>query len=212
MSYFQHSFRALGTTVSNIFRKPVTVQFPEEVRPRTERYRTSFALPDDEHGEIACVACMACEKVCPSNVILVKMGPKRESPVTGKKRAYPADFQLDLSACIFCELCVQVCNSDSILMVRQPESPTFAREDLLLTLDRLRANAKDRQASWGSGTRLQEAQEQPKKEAPKKPAAEAAPAPAAAPAATPATAPTEAAAPAPAPAPATAPAGGENPS
>src|SRR4051812_378829 len=107
MGYFFDGLKALGTTFSTIFRKPVTVQFPLEIRPRPERYRVSFALPDDEHGELSCVGCYACEKICPSQVIKVKQSPKRESPITGKKRAYADDFTLDLSACIFCELCIQ---------------------------------------------------------------------------------------------------------
>ncbi|HSQ65461.1 MAG TPA: 4Fe-4S dicluster domain-containing protein, partial [Polyangiaceae bacterium] len=106
----------------------------------------------------------ACERICPSQVIKMKSGGKRESPVTGKKRAYVDEFVLDLSACIQCELCVQVCNSDAITMVREPETPAFAREDLVLDLEKLRANARDKTASWGRGTTLQEAQEPPKVE------------------------------------------------
>ncbi|HSQ62132.1 MAG TPA: 4Fe-4S dicluster domain-containing protein, partial [Polyangiaceae bacterium] len=99
------TLRALKTTLVTVFRKPQTVEFPKVVRPRAERYRTSFALPDDENGELACIACLACERICPSQVIKMKSGGKRESPVTGKKRAYVDEFVLDLSACIQCELC-----------------------------------------------------------------------------------------------------------
>ena len=55
MGYFIDTVRALTTTLRNVFRKPVTVEFPMVIRPRTDRYRASFALPDDEHGELACV-------------------------------------------------------------------------------------------------------------------------------------------------------------
>jgi NADH-quinone oxidoreductase subunit I len=163
--------QALKTTIANVFRKPQTVEFPKVVRPRAERYRASFALPDDEHGEIACIACLACERICPSQVIKMKSGGKRESPVTGKKRAYVDEFVLDLSACIQCELCVQVCNSDAIVMVREPEVPAYTREELVLDIVKLRANAKLKTATWAKGTLLQDAQEAPKVE--KKPAAPA---------------------------------------
>jgi formate hydrogenlyase subunit 6/NADH:ubiquinone oxidoreductase subunit I len=185
MAVFLDALRALKTTLANAFRKPTTVQFPKVIRPRAARLRTSFALPDDEHGELACIGCLACERICPSQVIKMKSTGKKESPVTGKKRQYVDEFVLDLSACIQCELCVQVCNSDAIFMVREPETPTFAREDLVLDLEKLRENARKRTASWGRGTTLQEAQEPPKAEkkpAPK-PAAAAAPAKAPAPAA-----------------------------
>lgn len=153
------SLRALRTTLANALRPTVTVEFPAVVRPRGERYRASFALTDDEHGELACVACQACEKICPSGVIKVSSEGKRESPKTGKRRQYPDGFTLDLSACIQCELCVQVCNSDAIVMVKEPETPVFCREDLVLDIERLRANARERRASWGRGSALHEMQD-----------------------------------------------------
>ena len=168
MGHLNDTLRALWTTLRTAFRPPITVEFPAVIRPRNERYRVSFAMPDDEHGEIACIACLACERVCPSGVIKVKTGGKRESPVTGKKRAYVEEFVLDLTACIQCELCVQVCNNDAIVMVREPETPMFEREDLVMNLARLRQNAQSRTLSWGRGIALQASQEPPKPE--KKPA------------------------------------------
>jgi formate hydrogenlyase subunit 6/NADH:ubiquinone oxidoreductase subunit I len=162
MGYFTDSLKALGTTFKQIFRKPATYEFPAVIRPRAERLRASFALPDDENGELACIACMACEKICPSQIIHIKSEGKRESPVTGKKRQYADKFILDLNACIGCELCIQVCNSDAIVMVREQEIPAFDREDLVLDLEKLRANAKAKKAAWGKGTVLQGMQEPPK--------------------------------------------------
>jgi NADH-quinone oxidoreductase subunit I len=155
-------YDAVAATVRNVLRKPVTVQYPTEQRARSERYRASFALTLDEHGEPACVACMMCEKICPSQVIKVKPGVKRESPATGKKRLYADDFTLDLSACLQCELCVQVCGSDAIQMVREPERPAFSREDLFLSMERLYENNKNKTAAWANGSRLIGMQEPPK--------------------------------------------------
>lgn len=157
-----------------------TVAYPEVQRTRGERFRASFALRHDAHGEEQCVACLICEKVCPSQVIKVKPGAKRDSPVTGKKRLYADDFTLDLSACLQCELCVQVCPQDALVMVKEVQAPVGRREDLLLTMPRLYAN-EGLPASWANGTRLMEMQEPPKPPAP----APAADAPAPPPAPTP---------------------------
>ncbi len=174
------AIKSLKTTVSNVLRPVATVEFPAVIRVRAPRYRASFALTNDEHGELSCVACQACEKICPSGVIKVKSGGKRESPATGKKRQYSDEFTLDLAACIQCELCVQVCNSDAIIMVREPEQPVYRREDLVLDLDRLRANARERTAAWGTGSVLQAMQESKPRAEPKakeeKPRVEAKPA------------------------------------
>lgn len=172
------SIRALFETMRSAFRKPVTVQFPAEIRPRAERYRTSFALLHGDGGDELCIGCLQCERICPSRVIKVEQAPKRESPVTGKKRGYASDFTLDLEACIFCELCVQVCPTDAIIMTRLAQRPGFSREDLVLTMDKLYANERLRPAAWGTGTRLMEMQDpkrgqppQEKKAKPVKPAA-----------------------------------------
>lgn len=214
MGYFTDAIRALVHTMKSVFRTPTTVQYPKELRPRAERYRASFALLHEEDGDEACIGCLQCERICPSQVIKIKAAGKRESKITGKKRGYADDFTLDLSACIFCELCVQVCPTDAIVMTREQEEPSYQREDLVLTMAKLYANEKSKHRAWGDGTKLMGMQD-PKKGLPapapvaaKPPAAAApaavsaapaaaAPAPAAAPAA-PAAAP---AAPAAAPAP-----------
>jgi len=161
-------FSALGVSLRNALRRPTTVHFPFEVRPRAARFRASFALTHDEHGEEACIGCKACQNVCPSQVIEVISAPKAESPVTGKRRGYCEDFTLNLQACIICELCVQVCPTDAIVMTRETEIPGFAREDLVLTREKLYANEKSKPATWATGSSLMAMQAKPKKPPPAK--------------------------------------------
>ncbi len=142
MRHLLDASRALFTTIRNVFRAPSTVEFPDVIRKRPERYRTSFALLHDEHGEELCIGCLQCERICPSQVISMVQAPKRESKVTGKKRGWVDDFNLDQSACIFCELCVQVCPTDAIIMTQVPDVPTYAREDLILTMAKLYEHEK----------------------------------------------------------------------
>ncbi len=179
MRYITTALRAVWTTIVNLLRRPVTVEFPRVVRARPERYRASFALLHDEHGEELCIGCLQCERICPSQVIAIKQAPKRESKVTGKKRGFADDFVLDASACIYCELCIQVCPEDAIVMLQTAEQPAYAREDLVLTMARLYEN-ESRAHAWGLGTRLMAMQEQPKEPKKDKPVAKPAPAPVAA--------------------------------
>jgi NADH-quinone oxidoreductase chain I len=161
-NHFMDGIRALATTTRNFFRPVTTVQFPNVMRPRAERYRASFALLHDDRGDELCIGCLFCEWICPSQVIKVEPTGKIESPVTAKKRGYAKDFTLDMSACIFCELCVQVCPTDAIVMTREQDQPAFAREDLVLSMDKLYANEKSKTRAWGDGTRLMGMQEAPK--------------------------------------------------
>jgi len=174
--YLLDTARALVATFRAAFHRPTTEQFPKEIRPRPERYRSSFALVHDEHGDEACIGCLACERICPSRVISLKPAPKRESPATGKKRGWCEDFTLDLTACIHCELCVQVCPVDAIVMTREKETPGTSREDLVLTMDKLYANEKKMTPTWATGTLLMRMQEPPKAPRPAAAAAAAPPA------------------------------------
>jgi NADH-quinone oxidoreductase subunit I len=141
----------------NVLRKPITVDFPTVRRPRAERFRASFALIHDETGDEACVGCKACERICPSEIITVEL-EKRESPVTGKKRAYAKSFTLDQNACIYCELCIQVCPTDAIVMTKTSYDPQFCRQSLCLDMARLYENEKSRPLAWANATRLAEMQ------------------------------------------------------
>ena len=80
MGYLGDGFRALALTLKSAFRPPVTVHYPAEKRQRAERFRTSFALLHDADGDEACVGCLQCDKICPSQVITV-IAEKKESPV-----------------------------------------------------------------------------------------------------------------------------------
>jgi NADH-quinone oxidoreductase subunit I len=160
--YLASTVSALATSLTNLFRRPVTVEFPRVIRPRAERYRSSFALLHEADGDEACIGCLQCERICPSEVISIKFGGKRESPISGKKRGYADDFVLDLNACIYCELCVQVCPTDAIVMTREPELPAYGREDLVLTMAKLYANEKSKPRAWGDATRLNGMQTPPR--------------------------------------------------
>jgi NADH-quinone oxidoreductase subunit I len=180
--------RAMRITGLNLFRKPITVHYPEKPRAYPDRYRGLLALTyDPKTGEENCIGCRLCEFICPPAVIKVEM-------LKSTGRNYAKSFSLELYACEFCELCVQVCPTDAIVMTKSFDMATTDRRELLMDKDRLHAIGLQHQQSWGTGNRLRDMQAPPAP--PKKPAAEA---PAAAtPAAPAAAAPAAAAAPKPA--------------
>lgn len=159
MTYYLRGLHlALYETIRQGF-KPRVTQGMRSVEQHEERFRASFALTFDEHGEEACIACMQCANVCPSGVISIEAGPKEASPATGKKRGWAKDYTLNVQACILCELCVQVCPTDAIVMVKKQEKPGFSREDLVLTKDKLIANGKEKPLAWATGSKLRAMQE-----------------------------------------------------
>ena len=148
---------AMRMTFVNLFRKPVTVHYPDKTRNYPDRYRGLLALVyEKDTGEEACIGCRLCEYVCPPAVIKVEM-------LKSEKRNYAKSFTLELYACEFCELCVQVCPTDAIVMMKSFDMPTTDRRELLLDKDRLHAIGLQHEPSWATGNRLRDMQAPPKK-------------------------------------------------
>ena len=156
------SFRAMGTTLRNFFRRANTVQYPKVHRPIPRQWRGgSFALTyDPATGEENCIGCRLCEYICPSQIISVslKKGEKRQN---GGKGTYADHFSLDYQACMQCELCVQVCPTDAIVMTRFLHDCPYDREGLFLSKERLEENGRKLlqqtdMVSHAVGTRLRE--------------------------------------------------------
>jgi NADH-quinone oxidoreductase subunit I len=149
--------RAMGATLKNLFRKPITVHYPDKERKYPSRYRGLLALTyDKETGEENCIGCRLCEYVCPPAVIKVEM-LKGE-----KQRNYAKTFTLELYACEFCELCVQVCPTDAIVMMKSFDMSTADRREMLLDKDRLHAIGLKYEPSWATGNLLRDMQTPPK--------------------------------------------------
>ena len=148
--------RAMSVTLRNLFRKPVTVHYPDVQRPYPDRFRGILALAyEKDTGEEACIGCRLCEYICPPQVIKVEM-------LKGEKRNYAKTFTLELYSCEFCELCVQVCPTDAIIMMKSFDLATADRRDLLLDKDRLHALGLTFEPSWATGNRLRDMQAPPK--------------------------------------------------
>ena len=84
--------KAMWVTLFNLFRKPVTVHYPDKERVYPDRYRGLLALVyEKDTGEEACIGCRLCEYVCPPAVIKVEM-------LKSEKRNYAKSFSLELYA------------------------------------------------------------------------------------------------------------------
>jgi len=148
--------RAMGVTLRNLGRKPVTVMYPDTLRPYPDRFRGVLALTyDPQTGEENCIGCRLCEYICPPQVIKVEM-------LKAEKRNWAKTFTLELYACEFCELCVQVCPTDAIIMMKSFDLATSDRREMLLDKDRLHAIGLDFAPSWATGNKLRDMQAPPK--------------------------------------------------
>jgi NADH-quinone oxidoreductase subunit I len=124
----------LSLTGRYLFRKKITVEYPEEKTPLSPRFRGLHALRRYESGEERCIACKLCEVVCPALAILIES----EERVDGSRRT--TRYDIDFSRCIYCGLCTEACPVDAIVETQEFEYACETRDGLYYTKEMLLAN------------------------------------------------------------------------
>jgi NADH-quinone oxidoreductase subunit I len=125
--------KGLGVTMRNLFRKKVTVQYPEEKTPQSPRFRGLHALRRYPNGQERCIACKLCEAVCPALAITI------ESDVGEDGTRRTSRYDIDLFKCIYCGFCEEACPVDAIVETRIHEYHMEERGQNIMTKDKLLA-------------------------------------------------------------------------
>src|SRR6201982_4087877 len=74
-----------ATTLKHLFRKPITVNYPEQKFPMFPKFRGKQVLMRDENGLEKCVACGLCSVACPADAIYLEAA-ENEGTVQGGPR------------------------------------------------------------------------------------------------------------------------------
>jgi len=112
--------RGLMLTGKYLFKKKITVEYPEEKTPLSPRFRGLHALRRYDNGEERCIACKLCEVVCPALAIEIESEERDD----GSRRT--TRYDIDLTKCIFCGFCQEACPVDAIVETQEFE---YAVED-----------------------------------------------------------------------------------
>ncbi len=119
-------------TFINLFRKKVTLQYPEVRWELPEGYRGLPTLPvDPETGKDLCIGCGACARVCPTQLINV------ESHMGEDKKRVVDSFTMNIALCTFCGLCAEHCPTNAICMSKNYELAVFTKDEMLLDHEKL---------------------------------------------------------------------------
>jgi len=124
----------LVVTWRHMFMQKITVQFPEERTPQSNRFRGLHALRRYPNGEERCIACKLCEAVCPALAITIEAGPRQND---GTRRT--TRYEIDLFKCIFCGFCEESCPVDSIVETRVFDYHFEKRGEQIMTKAKLLA-------------------------------------------------------------------------
>ena len=120
-------FKGMSLTGHHLFKRKVTVMYPEEKTPMSPRFRGLHALRRYPNGEERCIACKLCEAVCPALAITIES----EQRADGTRRT--TRYDVDLIKCIFCGFCEESCPVDSIVETHILEYHGETRGDLTYT-------------------------------------------------------------------------------
>ena len=114
-------------TGRHMFKRKITVLYPEEKTPMSPRFRGLHALRRYPNGEERCIACKLCEAVCPALAITIESEQRED----GTRRT--TRYDVDLVKCIFCGFCEESCPVDSIVETHILEYHGETRGDLTYT-------------------------------------------------------------------------------
>lgn len=134
--YFPEIIKGMLFSAKHMFRKKVTLEYPEVKPDLGPEFRGRPVLVEEMDQE-RCVACGLCARACPPLAISMQAA---ETP-DGKER-YPARFEIDMLRCIYCGMCEEVCPEEAIVMSEEYDMTFHTREDAIMAKDRLLVSAE----------------------------------------------------------------------
>jgi NADH-quinone oxidoreductase subunit I len=129
--------RAMGVTLRYFFKKPITVQYPEEKVRIYPRFRGRHELQRDEDGLELCVGCGLCAAICPSGAIYVEAAENTEEERYSEGERYARIYEINMTRCIFCGYCEEACPTGALKLRHEFALADYNRGSLVYDKARL---------------------------------------------------------------------------
>lgn len=121
------------TVFKHLFKRPVTLEYPEKKAKLNEYFRGEHALSVEK-----CTACGTCQRVCPSFGTI-----EIEKDKNAEGKFYAKNYSIDMNKCIFCGNCVEYCPFGAIVMTKKYELADEKKSSLKLDINTLKKNYSD---------------------------------------------------------------------
>lgn len=138
--YLVAIIKGLFITIKHLFRKKVTIQYPEQVREFSPVYRGQHMLMRDDEGKERCTACGLCALACPAEAITMKAEERKpEEKHLYREEKYASIYEINMLRCIFCGLCEEACPKEAIFLTTSKKivPSNYDREDFIWGKDKL---------------------------------------------------------------------------
>ena len=132
------TLKGLSVTFNNFLRtiflrNRATIEYPEEERNYSDRFRGVHILTKHEDGSPKCTACFLCATICPADCIFIEAG---EHP-NNRIEKVPKRFDIDMLRCVFCGYCVDACPEEAIIMSKEYDLAIVSREESIFSMEML---------------------------------------------------------------------------
>ncbi len=134
--YLPAIFSGMMITLSHLFKKKVTIQYPEQIRPYSKIWRGQHTLKRDEIGAERCTACGLCAVACPAEAItMVAAERKKGEEHLYREEKYAAVYEINMLRCIFCGDCEDACPKEAIFLTDRKVDSDYQRKSFIYGKD-----------------------------------------------------------------------------
>lgn len=151
--YLVAIFKGMAVTLKHMFKKKVTISYPEQTRPFSDVYRGQHMLMRDDQGRERCTACGLCALSCPAEAITMKAAERKADELhLYREEKYAEIYEINMLRCIFCGLCEEACPKEAIYLTTSKqivksninrENFIYGKDKLVMPLDQAIHNTKN---------------------------------------------------------------------
>jgi NADH-quinone oxidoreductase subunit I len=141
--------KGMKTTLTSMFEPAVTVQYPEEKRPVSARFKGRHILRRYENGLERCIGCSLCAAACPADAIFVEAAENTDEKRFSPGERYASTYEINMLRCIYCGYCEDACPTEAIVLGHNYELSFIERNDSIYTKEMLLEPASSSKAAAG---------------------------------------------------------------